>query len=141
MQQTKLWINGVWETTQETTALIAPYTGEVLAQVAKATAADVTRAIEGAHEAFQSFKKTTAYERAEILYKVVMIMRERKRELAEILANEAAKPLSAGFAEIERTIATYQFAAEAAKQSTGETIPMDAAPGVQIESVIQSVCH
>lgn len=130
MQQTKLWINGVWETTQETTALIAPYTGEVLAQVAKATAADVTRAIEGAHEAFQSFKKTTAYERAEILYKVVMIMRERKRELAEILANEAAKPLSAGFAEIDRTIATYQFAAEAAKQSTGETIPMDAAPGV-----------
>ena len=130
MQQTKLWINGVWETTQETTALIAPYTGEVLAQVAKATVADVTRAIEGAHEAFQSFKKTTAYERAEILYKVVTIMRARKHELAEILANEAAKPVSAGLAEIDRTIATYQFAAEAAKQSTGETIPMDAAPGV-----------
>lgn len=130
MQQTKLWINGVWETTQETTVLTAPYTGEVLAQVAKATVADVTRAIEGAHEAFQSFKKTTAYERAEILYKVVTIMRERKRELAEILANEAAKPVSAGLAEINRTIATYQFAAEAAKQSTGETIPMDAAPGV-----------
>lgn len=130
MQQTKLWINGVWETTQETTALIAPYTGEVLAQVAKATVADVTRAIEGAHEAFQSFKKTTAYERAEILYKVVTIMRARKHELAEILANEAAKPVSAGLAEIDRTIATYQFAAEAAKQSTGETVPMDAAPGV-----------
>lgn len=130
MQQTKLWINGVWEAAQETTALTAPYTGEVLAQVAKATAADVTRAIEGAHEAFQSFKKTTAYERAEILYKVVTIMRERRRELAEILANEAAKPLLAGLAEIDRTIATYQFAAEAAKQSTGETVPMDAAPGV-----------
>lgn len=131
MKQTKLWINGQWESTTETTKLTAPYTGELLANVAKATTADVERAIEGAHQTFQSFKKTTAYERAEILYKVVAIMRERKQKLAKILADEAAKPISAGIAEIDRTIATYQFAAEAAKQSTGETIPMDAAPGVK----------
>ena len=79
--------------------------------------------------AFQSFKKTTAYERAEILYKVVEIMRGRKQEFAEILAKEAGKPIAAGLAEIDRTIATYQFSAEAAKQATGETVPMDAAPG------------
>lgn len=130
MEKTKLWINGIWIHTAKTSELASPYTGEVIAQVAKATVADVERAIEGAYEAFQSFKKTTAYERAEILYKVVAIMRQRKQELAEILANEAAKPISAGLAELGRTIATYQFAAEAAKQSTGETIPMDAAPGV-----------
>ena len=130
MVETKLWINGVWEQTKETSDLKAPYTGEIIAKVAKATKADVERAIEGAHEAFLTFKHTTAYERAEILYKVVAIMRERKQELAEILAKEAAKPLLAGLGEIDRTIATYQFAAEAAKQITGETIPMDAAPGV-----------
>ena len=124
MKETKLWINGVWESTNESNKLTAPYTGKVIAHVAKATVADVERAIEGAHEAFQSFKHTTAYERAEILYKVVAIMRERKTELAEILAQEAAKPLSAGLGEIDRTIATYQFAAEAAKQVTGETIPV-----------------
>lgn len=55
--KTKLWINGVWEQTNETTELTAPYTGEILAQVAKATVQDVERAIEGAHEAFQTFKK------------------------------------------------------------------------------------
>lgn len=130
MKETKLWINGQWETTKEMTELTSPYSGQVIAKVAKATIADVERAIEGAHEAFQAFKNTTAYERAEILYKVVTIMRERKQELAEILANEAAKPISAGLVEIDRTIATYQFAAETAKQVTGETIPMDAAPGV-----------
>ena len=130
MKETQLWINGRWESTKESTELTSPYTGGVLAKVAKATTMDVERAIEGAHEAFQTFKNTTAYERAEILYKVVTIMRNRKQELAEILAQEAAKPLSAGLGEIDRTIATYQFAAEAAKQVTGETIPMDAAPGV-----------
>lgn len=130
MQETKLWMNGQWEAADRTYDLASPYSGEVIAKVAKASVQDVERAIEGAHEAFQSFKKMTAYDRAEILYNVVSIMRERKQELAEILAREAAKPISAGLVEIDRTIATYQFSAEATKQSTGETVPMDAAPGV-----------
>lgn len=129
MQETKLWINGRWENAKNTYELTAPYSGEVIARVAKASVEDVEKAIEGAHEAFQSFKKTSAYERAEILYNVVTIMRERREELAKILTLEAAKPLSASLSELDRTIATYQFAAEAAKQSMGETVPMDAAPG------------
>ena len=129
MQQTKLWINGRWENGEDSYNLTSPYSGEHIATVAKASVADVERAIEGAHKAYQEFKKTTAYERAEILYKVVDIMRERREELAKILTHEAAKPLSASLAELDRTIATYQFSAEAAKQSTGETVPMDAAPG------------
>lgn len=131
MKETKLWINGQWEEAQNSYTLTAPYSGEVIAEVAKASVKDVERAIEGAHEAFLSFRKTTAYERAEILYKVVEIMRERKEQLAKILASEAGKPISAGLTEIERTIATYQFSAEAAKQSTGETVPLDAAPGTR----------
>ena len=129
MKETKLWINGQWQDTEKSYELTSPYSGEVIAHIAKASLQDVERAIEGAQQAFQLFKKTTAYERAEILYKVVDIMRQRKDELAEILALEAGKPITAGIAEIERTIATYQFAAEGAKQAKGETVPMDAAPG------------
>ncbi|MEC1303766.1 aldehyde dehydrogenase family protein [Lysinibacillus capsici] len=129
MKDTKLWINGQWHDAEESYELASPYSGEVIAHVAKASIQDVEKAIEGAQQAFQSFKKTTAYERAEILYKVVDMMRQRKEELAEILALEAGKPIVAGLAEIDRTIATYQFAAEGAKQSKGETVPMDAAPG------------
>lgn len=129
MKDTKLWINGQWHDAEESYELASPYSGEVIAHVAKASIQDVEKAIEGAQQAFQSFKKTTAYERAEILYKVVDMMRQRKEELAEILALEAGKPIVAGLAEIDRTIATYQFAAEGAKQAKGETVPMDAAPG------------
>ena len=129
MKKTKLWINGQWQEAEDSYELTSPYSGEVVAHVAKASIQDVERAIEGAQQAFQSFKKTTAYERAEILYNVVNSMRLRKDEFAEILALEAGKPLAAGLAEVERTIATYQFAAEGAKQAKGETVPMDAAPG------------
>ena len=131
MKETKLWINGKWEDAAKSYSLTAPFSGEVIADVAKASTADVDHAIKGAHQAFQSFKKTTAYERAEILYKVVEIMRNRKDEFARILAMEAGKPISASLTEIDRTIATYQFSAEAAKQSMGETVPLDAAPGTK----------
>lgn len=131
LKETKLWINGKWEDTEEVYELTSPYTGETIAKVAKATPSDVERAIEGAHQAYQTFKKTTAYERAEILYKVVDLIRKRRQEFAEILASEAGKPITAALAEIDRTIATYQFSAEAAKQNFGETVPMDAAPGVR----------
>ncbi|HWL26892.1 MAG TPA: aldehyde dehydrogenase family protein [Ureibacillus sp.] len=131
MKETKLWINGEWVDAKESYPLTSPFSGAQIARIAKASKLDVARAIEGAHQAFQSFKKTTAYERAEILYKVVEIMREKKQELAEILAKEAGKPISAGLTEIDRTIATYQFSAEAAKQTMGETVPMDAAPGTK----------
>lgn len=128
MKETKLWINGQWEDAKETYELTSPYTGEVIAKVAKASVQDVEWAIEGAHKAFQTFKKTTAYERAKILYKVVDIIKQRKQEFAEILASEAAKPIAAGLAELDRTVQTYQFAAELAKNTFGETVPMDAAP-------------
>lgn len=131
LKETKLWINGQWVETENTYDVTSPYTGEKVATVAKASVQDVEHAIEGAHKAFQTFKKTTAYERAEILYKVVDILRGRKQEFAEILALEAGKPISAGLVEIDRTIATYQFSAEAAKQSMGETVPLDAAPGTK----------
>ncbi|AYC28573.1 aldehyde dehydrogenase family protein [Paenisporosarcina cavernae] len=129
MNEWKLWINGKWMDTQETIDLKAPYDGKLIARIAKGTADDVTKAIEGADDAFHSFKKWTAHERAEMLYQVVAIMKKRKQELAEIMAKEAGKPIKTSLAEMDRTISTYLFAAEEAKQIHGETIPMDAAPG------------
>jgi len=130
LKETKLWINGSWKEATNTYDLSSPYNGEIIAKVAKGSPQDVELAIEGAEQAFHSFKKWTAYERAELLYRVVDIMRGRKEELAHILVAEAGKPLKAARGEIDRTIATYQFAAEEAKQLRGETIPLDAAPGI-----------
>ncbi|MFX3673561.1 MAG: aldehyde dehydrogenase family protein [Paenisporosarcina sp.] len=130
MKETKLWINGDWREATDMYELNSPYDGRPIAKVAKGSAEDVEVAILGAEQAFHSFKKWTAYDRAEMLYKVVAIMRDRKEELAKILVEEAGKPLKTARVEIDRTIATYQFSGEEAKQYRGETIPMDAAPGV-----------
>lgn len=60
-----------------------------------------------------------AYERAELLGRIIRIMQERKEDLAHVIVREAGKPLKAARAEIERTISTYQFSAEEVKQLYG----------------------
>jgi acyl-CoA reductase-like NAD-dependent aldehyde dehydrogenase len=89
----------------------------------------VEKAISGEHRAFQTMKNLPAYQRSKILFRVVQLLKERKEELARIVAKEAGKPIRTAREGLERTIVTYQFAAEEAKRIYGETIPMDAAPG------------
>ncbi len=128
VQTTKLWINDQWIDAARTVPLENPHTGEKIVDIGYASVAQAERAITAAYSAGQTFRKTAAHERADILYRAAALLTERKEEAARIIAIEAAKPIQAARGEIARTIATYRFAAEAAKDIRGETVPMDAAP-------------
>jgi acyl-CoA reductase-like NAD-dependent aldehyde dehydrogenase len=130
-EQYDLWIAGEWQKSGRYEALYSPYSGEVLTRIAQADPGDGARAIEAAHAAFASFGRLSAFQRSEILYRVAELISQRREELARVIALEAAKPLKAARGEISRTIETYRFAAEAAKQVTGEQVAMDAAEGGQ----------
>jgi acyl-CoA reductase-like NAD-dependent aldehyde dehydrogenase len=129
METKGLFINGKSVMKERTYPLYSPYSGDIIANISMAGEEDVKEAIAGAHEAFKTMKEMPAHKRADILFRVAQILRERKEELAHILVKEAGKPIRTARGEIERTIVTYQFAAEEAKRIYGETIPMDAAPG------------
>src|SRR5260370_39003668 len=57
----------------------------------KATKELASRAVETAHETFQTWKNTPAEERAELLFRVAAIMRKRKHELSAWMIYEVAK--------------------------------------------------
>jgi 1-pyrroline-5-carboxylate dehydrogenase len=57
----------------------------------KATKELAARAVEAAHEAFQTWKNTPAQERAELLFRVAAILRERKHEFSAWMIFEVAK--------------------------------------------------
>lgn len=124
-----LWIDGNKIETNSYYELKSPYSGEELAEVSLAEAEQVQAAIFAAERAFLQWKETPAHYRAEILEKVVSLLKEQKEECARIIAKEAAKPIKTARAEVERTIMTYLFAAQEARRIHGETIPLDAAPG------------
>lgn len=125
----KIFLNGNWIQAEDTYPLYSPYSGELLAEISKATPTDVERAVTYAHEAFQTMKEMPAYKRAEILFRVADLLKERKESFARVIALEAGKPIQAARGEVDRTIATYQFSGEEAKRLYGETLPMDAAAG------------
>lgn len=124
-----LFINGKWKEAEQYSPLFSPYTGELIAQVAQASAKDVEEAILAAHAAKSVMANMPASERAAILERVAQLIFQRQEQLVQLLTLEAAKPIKTARGEIVRTIQTYKFAAEEAKRIHGETIPLDAAPG------------
>jgi acyl-CoA reductase-like NAD-dependent aldehyde dehydrogenase len=124
-----LFIGGEWVEAGEYRPLFSPYSGEQIAEVAYADAAEVDKAIEAAARVRPLMANMPAHERAAILERLSSLIQGKAEECARLIALEAAKPLKTARLEVERTIATYKFAAEEAKRIQGETIPMDAAPG------------
>ncbi|EPZ43522.1 aldehyde dehydrogenase family protein [Alicyclobacillus acidoterrestris] len=124
----QLWIDGEWVDAKRHVPLENPHTGEVIAQIGYASVDDARDAIESARRAFESFRKVPAWQRAHILRSAAQLISDRTGELAETIARESGKPLKAARGEVERTVQTYLFAAEAARDIRGESVPLDAAP-------------
>lgn len=67
-------------------------TSQLIAKVSKATQDDVEKAFESANHAYQSWKKWSHKDRAELLLRVAAIIRRRKEEISAIMVYEAGKP-------------------------------------------------
>ncbi|MFJ8515573.1 aldehyde dehydrogenase family protein [Lysinibacillus xylanilyticus] len=124
-----LFINGDWVEAAEYTELCSPYSSKVIAEIPKANVDEVEAALVAADAARKTMADMPLYKRAIILEKLASLLEARAEEAAELIALEAAKPITTAKAEVQRTIQTYKFAAEEAKRIHGETIPVDAAPG------------
>ncbi|MGG1679188.1 aldehyde dehydrogenase family protein [Neobacillus sp. NRS-1170] len=124
-----LYINGNWKEAKKYTSLVSPYSGEEIALVPAADEEEANQAIEAAYQARRTMAKMPSHQRALILEKAASLLEERAQEAAELIALEAAKPVTTAMGEVQRTIQTYKFAAEEAKRIYGETLPLDAAPG------------
>ena len=121
----KLFVAGDWVETGDWVEVRSPYSGEPVARVAKAGAAETTRAIDAAEQAL--LEPLPAHKRAEILVKVVAGIARRHDEIARQISDEAGKPLKAARVEASRAMSTYTFAAVEARKLAGEVVPMDAA--------------
>ena len=91
-----LFINGreVEAADGGTFATVNPATEEILAQVARATPADVDRAIRAARRAQRrSWGELPGRERAKYLFRIARILQERSREFAVLETMDSGKPI------------------------------------------------
>lgn len=122
----KTLIGGEWLTTGRTMIVVNKYSGEVFATVPVVDHDITAKAIERAAQAFATFRKTPAHQRAKILEKASDLLLFRSEEIAETIAREAGKAWKFAMNEVQRSSETFKFAAEEAKRGHGEVLPLDA---------------
>ena len=123
--QTQAFINNQWVDGENgaTFAVSNPARGDIIAQVADLSRADLARAIDGAEAAQRKWAALTAKERCNILRSWYNLMMEHQSDLAMILTAEMGKPLAEAMGEIAYGASFVEFFAEEAKRNYGETIP------------------
>ncbi|WP_404452172.1 aldehyde dehydrogenase family protein [Virgibacillus necropolis] len=120
------------EESRESMMVVNPYNQENVAELKLATKKDLDDAVDSSFNIFHSTMKVMpAHERAAILQKAADLLEEKKEDFAVTICKEAGKPIKGSRGEVERSVQVMRFAAELAKNITGEVIPMDAAIGGQ----------
>jgi malonate-semialdehyde dehydrogenase (acetylating)/methylmalonate-semialdehyde dehydrogenase len=111
-----------------------PATGEEIAQVAYATAADVDRAVRAAHAAFRAWKETPVVDRVQPLYRYKALLDQHANELADILTRENGKTVEDARMEIKRAIQMVEVACGMPSLMMGDSLN-DVARGIDSRTV------
>ena len=104
-------------------AVVNPASGEAIASVPNAGAAETRRAIEGAGRALADWRGRTGKERAQVLRRWFDLMMAHQEDLARIMTAEQGKPLVESRGEIAYAAAFLEWFGEEAKRVYGDTIP------------------
>ena len=102
-----------------------PYSGEVVATVARGGREDARRAIEAAAEAFPAWSQTGPGARQALFLRAADILESRRDEVVELLARETGCTFGFGMFQMGFTPNLLRQAASAGYQATGEVIPSD----------------
>lgn len=124
----KMFIAEEWIDKPERIEVTSPYDGRVIDSVPKADADDVERALATAVAGAKTMRSVSAYDRAQMLYRLTDLIVRDAEELARTISSESGKALAEARVEVNRAIEIVRLSAEEAKRLYGEVIPLDAAP-------------
>ena len=127
--QTKLLIDGRFVDALDgaTLEVVNPFSGELLARVAEAKAADVDLAVAAAARAFPAWKATAAAQRGRLLGKLADAIETHADELAELESRDTGHPIrDTKMLDAPRTAATFRYFAGMADKYQGSVVPVDA---------------
>jgi aldehyde dehydrogenase (NAD+) len=127
---TKLLINNQWVPSEsgKTFATFNLATGEEIAQISEADAADVNKAVKAARSAFERgpWRKTSAPERGRLLNRLADLIERNAEELAYFETLDNGMPLTvARSVALPLTLGAFRYYAGWADKNQGKTIPVN----------------
>ncbi len=119
-------IGNEWVLPTESFEVRAPFGNRLLANVGLAAAAEADRCVEAAAAAMRD--PLPAWRRAELLEAIAARIDERASEFAELICEEAGKPIKIAAVEANRGAGVFRLAAAEARTLAGEVVPTSATP-------------
>jgi acyl-CoA reductase-like NAD-dependent aldehyde dehydrogenase len=119
------FVDGHWREDGDPVEIRSPYDGTVIGRVIQGRREHAEAAIAAAVKAFGTTRRLPAFERQRVLRQISASITERKEEFSRTLSLEAGKPIKAARTEVERSIFTFNVAAEESTRIYGEYIPLD----------------
>jgi succinate-semialdehyde dehydrogenase/glutarate-semialdehyde dehydrogenase len=131
-----LYIGGGWRPAEggATFAVHDPATGEVIKEIADASVADAQAALDAACEAFPSWSRTPARERAELLRRAFDLVVAHTDDLALLMTLEMGKPLDQARGEVTYGAEFLRWFSEEAPRIAGRYQPNPEGTGRMIVS-------
>ncbi|MFI7689397.1 aldehyde dehydrogenase family protein [Nonomuraea sp. NPDC049655] len=117
-----------WTATEDTTEVIFPYDGSVVAHAPLGTPAHAARALEAALAVAPAMAALPSHARRAALMAAHDALAARRAEFERLLVLETGKPLVDCRVEVARTLLTLATAAEEVARLHGETVPLDLLP-------------
>ena len=131
MRRYQLHVGGSQRPASDYEVIKSPFDGEVVGEVALGGAADMEAAVDSASRAFARTRALPTHERARLLESLSAKVRERARDLAELIARESGKPIRYARAEVQRAALTFTLGAAVCRDLGGEVVPIDQLPGTE----------
>ena len=120
----RLFVDGAWQAGEgrDTGPVFNPVTGETIAEVPLASAADLDAALAAAERGFAEWRAMDVEARGAILRKAAGLMRERADRIAALLTREQGKILAEARAEVVGSAQLFDWYAEEAKRAYGRVL-------------------
>ena len=120
--QIRMFIDGQW-IAQVGEPILDPATEEVIGEVPRATLRHLEAATEAAERGFHVWRKMSPVKRGEIILNASKLMRERAKEIAQVITLEQGKPLADAESEVLRGSELIAWDAEEGRRGYGRVIP------------------
>lgn len=121
------YIDGEWckPSTGKFAPVVNPANRKTLGEVAQSEAPDLDRAVQAAKSAQSMWRLVPAPERANYLYKVGELLKQRKEQIARTLTSEMGKVIDEARGEVQEAIDMAFYMAGEGRRQFGDTVPSE----------------
>jgi succinate-semialdehyde dehydrogenase/glutarate-semialdehyde dehydrogenase len=119
----RLLIDGTWIEGVPGSQVVDPATEQVVAQVPRATDAEIDAALASTAKGFSAWRAMTPARRGEVIRAAAALVRDRVEDFAAVITTELGKPLREARAETLNAAAIIEWNADEGQRTYGRVIP------------------